>query len=133
MVPNRAKQMVYGRWKSQKSYDFYKNIKETNFRYLLKFSPELMNNPQTLKFCCSFFPWLSNQNVLLKSDSLLPKFFYLLYCSLKTMNNCFLLHLKSAFRSQDIYIFVLTHWSCRKNGMIRKIRLISKFLTSQPF
>ena len=23
-------------------------------------------------------------------------------------------------------------WSCRKNGLIRKIRLISKFMTSEP-
>ena len=26
----------------------------------------------------------------------------------------------------------MTFWSCRKNGLIRKIRLISKFMTSQP-
>ena len=25
-----------------------------------------------------------------------------------------LFHFKSSFRSQDIYIFVLTFWSCRK-------------------
>ena len=29
-------------------------------------------------------------------------------------------------------MFVLTFWSCRKNRLIRKIRLISKFITSQP-
>ena len=29
-------------------------------------------------------------------------------------------------------MFVLPFWSCRKNGLIRKIRLISKFMTSQP-
>ena len=29
-------------------------------------------------------------------------------------------------------MFVLTFWACRKNGLIRKIKLISKFMTSQP-
>ena len=35
-----------------------------------------------------------------------------------------LFHLKSSFRSQDISVFVMTFWSSRKNGLIRKIRLI---------
>ena len=43
-----------------------------------------------------------------------------------------LLYLKSFFCFQDIQIFVLVFWSCRKNGLIRKIRLILKFMTSQP-
>ena len=38
----------------------------------------------------------------------------------------FLFHVKISFHSQDIKIFVLPFWSC-KNGIIRKIRLISKF------
>ena len=59
--------------------------------------------------------------------------FYLLqWKSFKNDEKCFLAHLKSYFRSQDIYIFVLTFWSCRKNDLIRKIRLISKFMTWQP-
>ena len=41
-------------------------------------------------------------------------------------------HLKNSFRSQDIYVFVTTFWSCRRNGLIRKITLTSKFMTSQP-
>ena len=52
---------------------------------------------------------------------------------------CLLLHfkkdenaLKSSFHSQDIQGFIVTFWSCRKNDLIRKIRLISKFTTSQP-
>ena len=44
----------------------------------------------------------------------------------------FLFHHKSFFRSQDDYVFVTAFWSCRKNGLIRKIRLTSKFMTSQP-
>ena len=44
----------------------------------------------------------------------------------------FLVHLKSSFLFQDIQIFVLTFCSCRKNGLIRKIRLVLEFMTSQP-
>ena len=43
-----------------------------------------------------------------------------------------LFHLKSTFRSQDIQVFVTTFCSCRKDGLIRKTRLTSKFMTSQP-
>ena len=71
----------------------------------------------------------------LKSDSHLPKKKNVLICliesPLKIMKNA-KFHLKSSFCSQDIYIFVKTFWSCRKNGLIRKIRLTSKFMTSQP-
>ena len=45
---------------------------------------------------------------------------------------CFIFFKESPFRSQDIQIFILTFWSHRKNGLIRNIRLISKFMTSQP-
>ena len=44
----------------------------------------------------------------------------------------FLFHLKSSFRSQDIWVFVTTFWSCRKSSLLRKIRLTSKSTTSQP-
>ena len=40
--------------------------------------------------------------------------------------------MKSYFRSQDNYVFVMTFWSYRKNGLIRKIRLTAKFMMSQP-
>ena len=43
----------------------------------------------------------------------------------------FLFRLKSFFRSQDIWVFVMTFSSCRKNSLIRKARLTSKFKTSQ--
>ena len=51
---------------------------------------------------------------------------------LKMMKNAFYFYLKSTFRSQDIQLFVLTFWKCAKNGLIRKIYLISKSVTSQP-
>ena len=50
----------------------------------------------------------------------------------KNDDKCFLFQLKSLFRSQDILVFVTTFWSCRKIGLIRKIRLTSKFMTSLP-
>ena len=44
---------------------------------------------------------------------------------LKMIKNAFYCILK------DIQIFVLTFWSCRENGLVRNMRLISKFMTSQ--
>ena len=48
------------------------------------------------------------------------------------MKNAFYFILKALFCSQDVYVFVLTLWSCRKKDFIRKIELISKFMASQP-
>ena len=44
---------------------------------------------------------------------------------LKMMENAFYFSLKTLFAQR----FVFTFLSCRKNGLIRKIRLISKFMT----
>ena len=44
----------------------------------------------------------------------------------------FLFHVKSSFCSQDIKIFILDFLLYRKNGLIKNIKLISKFMTSQP-
>ena len=64
---------------------------------------------------------------------LLKNSFYLLQWRLyKKDEKCFLFDLKSSCRSQDVYIFVMTFWSCRKNVLIWKIRLNSKSMTSQP-
>ena len=52
-------------------------------------------------------------------------------CVFYLIEKCFL-NLKSSFLSQDILVFVTTFWSCRKNGLTRKIRSTSKFMTSQP-
>ena len=43
--------------------------------------------------------------------------------------NAFYFILKALFAIKS---FALTFWSCKKNGLIRKMRLISKFMTSQP-
>ena len=42
----------------------------------------------------------------------------------KKDGKCFLFHLKSSFCSEDIQVFVMTFWSWRKNGLIKKIRII---------
>ena len=59
-----------------------------------------------------------------------------LFASMKTLSQndekCFFFHLKISFHSQDTSIFVLTFWPCRKNCLIRKLRLIFEFMTSQP-
>ena len=62
----------------------------------------------------------------------LSQMFYLLqWKPFKNEENCILFHLKNSFRSWDEKFFVLTFWSCRKNGLTRKIRLISKFQASK--
>ena len=61
-----------------------------------------------------------------------PYFQYCVRQPFKSDEKRFLFHLKNSFLSQDIYIFVLSFWSCKKNGLIRKIKIIWKFMTSQP-
>ena len=70
----------------------------------------------------------------LKSDSHLPKKLHYLLHWKPSKNNeeCFLFHFKNVLCSQDISVFIMTFQSCRKNCLIRKIRLTSKFMTSQP-
>ena len=88
----------------------------------------------TEKHLCQSLFFVEHLRWFLKSDSDLPKKFvyFLKWKVFKNCENCFLFHHKSSFRSQDIYIFVLTFWTCRKNDLIREIGLISKFMTSQP-
>ena len=79
------------------------------------------------------FNYIWINNITLKLDSHLPKLFYLLQQKpLKNDEKFVLFNLKSSFRSQDIQIFVLNVWSCRKGNLIKKIRLVSKFVTWQP-
>ena len=49
---------------------------------------------------------------------------------LKMLKNAF--YLKYSSCSHDIQIFVLNFLSRRKDGLVRKKILISKFMTSQP-
>ena len=50
---------------------------------------------------------------------------------LKMMKNAFYFILKALFVEKIFKFFAMTFWSCRKNGSIRKVRLISKSLTSR--
>ena len=47
------------------------------------------------------------------------------------MKNAFYFALKALFVLK-IFNFFLIFWSCRKNGLIRNIKLFSKFVTSKP-
>ena len=87
---------------------------------------------------------LSDINILIKSSASDGTQFFAYRRSLRCEKNFdnwkpfkidekfFLFHLKSSFQSEDVLVFVVTFWSCRKNGSIRKIRLISNPMTSQP-
>ena len=61
------------------------------------------------------------------------KFFFICFNNSpsKIMKNAFYFILKALFVLK-IFRFVLTFWACRKNDSIRKIRLILKFMMSQP-
>ena len=48
------------------------------------------------------------------------------------MENAFYFTLKALFVLKIFKFFVMTFCSCRKNDSIRKIKLISKSMTSQP-
>ena len=48
------------------------------------------------------------------------------------MKYAFYFILKALFVLPDTEIVLLTFWLCRKNDLIRNLRLISKFMTSQP-
>ena len=86
--------------------------------------------------CLNHFHYQANLkliNLLKVKLSPYKKLFYLFqWKSVKNNEKCFYFHLKSSFRFYDIYIFVLTFRSCRKNNLIRNIRLISKFMMSKP-
>ena len=67
-------------------------------------------------------PKATVQNFL-KSNSHLPKNLFL-FASMIAIQKWWKMlfnYLKSSFRSQDISIFVLPFWSCRKNGLIREV------------
>ena len=70
----------------------------------------------------------------LKLHSHLPKRFCvicLIESPLEVMKNAFYFILKAPFVLRYLS-FVTTLWSWRKNGLMRKINLTSKFMTSQP-
>ena len=48
------------------------------------------------------------------------------------MKNAFYFTLKALFVFKIFEFLVMTFWSSRKNGLMRKIRLTAKFMMSQP-
>ena len=83
------------------------------------------------------FDWAGSNRarLLIKWDTHLPK--TVSFASRKAFlisydEKWIFFHLKNSFSSQDIQLFVLTFCLCRKKCLIRKIRLISKFMTSHP-
>ena len=88
---------------------------------------------QSLKFELKTWSWRISK-YLKKSRLLSPK----KYCfisfnesALKIVKSVFYFILKAPFVLQ-IFTFLFCFWPCGKNDLIRKIRLIFKFMTSQP-
>ena len=68
----------------------------------------------------------------LKLDSHLRNIFFFWFASMKKWWKSISLYLESSLHSQNVWIFVLTSWSFRKNDLIRKLKSILEFMTSQP-
>ena len=70
---------------------------------------------------------------ILKLDSHPPQKIFISFndSPLKMMKNPFYFILNALFVRKIFKFFILTFWLYRKNGLIRKIKLISKFMTSQ--
>ena len=106
---------------------------QVGFRFLLSFNSYLFS------FCTS---WISGffgtcLYLVLKSDYHLPKNCFICFpeSPFKTIKNVFYYTLNAFYCtlcSQNIQIFVLTFWSRGRNSLIRKIKLISKSMTSRP-
>ena len=91
-------------------------------------------DPDLLYKLCLFKISLHLNNTLKVRLSSFKNVFYLIqWKPFKSHEKYFLFHFKSSFCSQDIYIFVLTFCSYRKNDLIRNIRLTSEFMTSQNY
>ena len=85
----------------------------------------------SLCFSCYITSWNSlNLQVFIKVG-LSPSKNSCFFASFKNDKKCVLFHFKSSFRSRGMQIFFLAFLSCKANRLIRKIRLISKFMTSQ--
>ena len=70
----------------------------------------------------------------LKLDSHFPKRVVIFFIEnpLKLMGNAFYFILKALLILEIFQFFVTTSWSCRENDLIRKVKLTSKFMASQP-
>ena len=87
--------------------------------------------------CGMQHPFPLGDNILKSDSHLFEKncfTFFFIESPLKMIKNTFDFILKALFVLK-VFIFIfhifMTFWSCRRNGLIRKKRLISKSLTSQ--
>ena len=91
------------------------------------------NYKKQMNFCVKLLPqtrYFSNINVRLLRSKKICVFCFIDRPS-KMMKNAFYFILKVLLFSR-YFVFVTTFLSCRRNSLIRKIRLTSKLLTSQP-
>ena len=101
---------------------------------LFKVSPLIVNflKSNMLNWNTALFLSHKTENLKVELSSSKKKLRYLVHWKpFKNDKKWFLFHLKFSFCSQDIEGFIMAFWSCRKNKLIIKIRLISKFMTSQ--
>ena len=78
---------------------------------------------------------LKGYSQILKPDPHVPNkncIIYVIESPFKMIKNAFYFILKALFFLEVFNFCIMNFWSCRKNGLIRKIRIISKFMTSQP-
>ena len=106
----------------EKYYDYY--VKSKNLKFDFNFVSCLNWLLMKLEKINENLRAGRKKPLVLKLDShLLKKIIFICF------NESPLIMMKNPFFSSYI---VLTFWSCRRNGLIRKIRFISKFITSQP-
>ena len=129
--------MIHMLFQKSKYYQARKiHLNSTNFAYVLPVLVTTFDDFNSFLWVfikVTGFNYIWIKNITLKLDSHLSKLFYLLQQKpFKNDEKFVLFNLKSSFRSQDIQIFVLNVRSCRKGNLIKKIRLVSKFVTWQP-
>ena len=133
--------LLYCYWSSFIPYvlDYQQQIRKLMTQYALTHLFLHRRVPWMATFRCKFLyslfcVWLLAYLVQLNSDSQLrkKKVLFPAMIALQKLWKCFSFHLKSSFRSQDISIFVLLFWACRKGDLIRRMRLVFKFMMSQP-
>ena len=103
------------------------------------FSPSIIKTTtifsSTSTFLNTFVSWASYIASVLLKVGISPSKKNCVTCfiesPLKIVKNAFYFILKLLSFSRYLS-FCHDFWSCRKNGLIRKIRLTSKFMTSQP-
>ena len=95
----------------------------------------------TFHYNISFFlPWFLSKSIVNRYKFLTLKHFkgalsclrQFLATEISCDDKCFLFHLERPFHPQDIYIFFLDFFLMQKNGLIKKMRLTSNFVRSEP-